>query len=128
MKKLILPVLLLFLCSMTLRPTDCSRFRNGKFRSTLQGKPYFVERHGDFQTEYIGGTPDSTIFTFHVKWIGDCTYTIVPTEETIKKFPNLPKNVVLTSEIIRTTDTSYTTKVTSNFSTLIDTGTYTRVK
>ncbi len=89
--------------------------------------PYFVERNGDFQREYILGTADSSIATFHVKWLSDCTYTIDPTEESRKKFPNIPKDGLLTTEIINTTDSTYTTRSTSNFSTLVDTVTFTRV-
>ena len=126
MKKLILPVLALLFCSMT-SPTDCSRFRNGKFRSSINGAPYFIERKGDFQREYVLGSPDSAMLTFHVKWISDCTYTVDPTDETRKKIPQLPKDAILTSEIISTTDSTYTTRSTSNFATLVDTVTFARV-
>src|ERR1700722_10584078 len=126
MKQLILPILVLLFCSMT-PPTDCGRFRNGKFRSSINGAPYFIERNGDFQREYILGAPDSAVMTFHVKWISDCTYTVDPTAETHKKIPAIPKDAVLTSEIIKTTDSTYTTKSTSNFSTLVDTVTFIRV-
>jgi hypothetical protein len=126
MKQLILPMVALLFCSMIL-PTDCSRFRNGKFKSKIDGAPYFIERNGDFQREYILGTADSATLTFHVKWISDCIYTVDPTEETHKKIPAMPKDAILTSEIIKTTDSTYTTKSTSNFSTLVDTVTFTRV-
>lgn len=125
MKQLILPAWLLLFCIT--QPNDCSRFRNGKFRATIKGAPYFIERNGDLQREWVLSTTDSRRSTLHVKWISDCTYTLVPTEETLKKAPLIPKYAVLTSEIIKTTDSSYTTKVTANFSTLIDTITFIRV-
>lgn len=125
MKQLILLAWPLLFC--ILQPNDCSRFRNGKFKATIKGAPYFIERNGDLQREWVLGATDSRNSTLHVKWISDCTYTLAPTEETLKKAPHIPKYAVLTSEIIKTTDSSYTTKVTANYSTFVDTTTFIRV-
>lgn len=125
MKQLLLPATLLLLCSMV-TPPECSRFKNGKFRTMIDGKTNYIERKGDFQKEYIVG--DTAILTFHIKWLSECAYTITPTPQTLTHYPTLPSTAMLTCEIIATTDTSYTTRTTANFAALVDTGTFVKVR
>lgn len=94
---------------------DCNRFTNGSFKiiDTTSGTSFII-RTGENQTEITEGNTDST--TLIVKWLNDCTYTLVPTEETRRKNPSLPVNAMLTVEIIETQLNSYIQITTSNFS------------
>ena len=116
MRYLAVALLLLFFAGCRLHPKDCSRFRDGTFQSTLRGHPYFIERKGAVQKEYVLGTPDSAVMFFNVEWLNDYTYTLKPTPETLTKFPKEPKNAMMTIEIIRTTPKSYVERTTTNFS------------
>jgi hypothetical protein len=102
--------LLLLLPGCVPHPLDCSRFRNGKFKSTLHGHPYFVERYGSFQTEYLVGAKDSMLMTFTVDWLNDYTYTLHPTPATLKKYPKIKPGEMVTVQIIHITPNSYTVR------------------
>lgn len=94
--------------------SDCARFKNGFFKYEI--KKYgtgYVRRLGDIQYEVLEGKTDTS--SYHVKWIGDCTYTLRPTEKTFKKFNFLPHDAVLTVEIVETSKNSYTQTSSSNF-------------
>jgi hypothetical protein len=80
------------------------------------GKTLIVERSGSRQKEYYIKLKDSLSMAFDVRWLNECTYTLVPAKETFEKYPKLPKNGLLTVEITQTTSDSYTGKVSSNFS------------
>jgi hypothetical protein len=101
-----------FSCSK--HPSDCTRFRNGKFKIVANKKAYFIERDGDLQKEYSPDYPDSSLITLHVKWLNDYTYRIWPTAETYIKHPKFPKNIFVTNEIIETRPNSYVVRSTSN--------------
>lgn len=93
---------------------ECQKFANGSFKIVdSETGTSFITRYGTRQSEITEGRKDSTIFT--VTWIDDCTYTLTPTEETLKKYPSLPNNAVLTVTIIETKDKSYIQSSTSNF-------------
>lgn len=94
---------------------ECNRFKNGSFKIIdSETGTSFIERKGARQCEITEGEKDST--TFIVKWIDDCTYTLTPTKETLKKYQSLPDNATLTVRIIETQANSYTQISTSNFS------------
>jgi hypothetical protein len=93
---------------------ECPKFANGSFKIVdSETGTSFIKRYGTRQSEITEGRKDSTIFI--VKWIDDCTYTLIPTEETRKKYPSLPDNAMLTVRIIETKDKSYIQTSTSNF-------------
>lgn len=86
---------------------NCKRFRTGTFKMTYEGKNGIIKRTADVQEEYLNGSGSPTM-TFAINWLNDCSYTLTPTATTRKKFPEIPKNGVMTVQIIKTTATSYT--------------------
>src|SRR5690349_12347258 len=62
---------------------DCKKFRDGKFKIVDGEATIYIVREGKRQAEIMEGEEDSSFFV--VKWIDDCTYTLVPTKETWKK-------------------------------------------
>jgi hypothetical protein len=56
----------------------CNAFHEGKFKlvSNVSGKNYYVTRTKKYQTEQEEGDPQQ--YVFKIKWIDDCTYTLVP--------------------------------------------------
>jgi hypothetical protein len=100
---------------------DCKKFRNGKFKivDSELGMTFFIVREGKRQTEIMEGEKDSSVFV--VKWVDDCSYTLTPTKETYKKYPELPEHAVLTVKITETTDSSYTQTSSASFADLVQT-------
>jgi hypothetical protein len=93
---------------------NCSSFRDGKFKIVAPAiGTYIIERKGEIQTE--ASDKDPNIYSYLIKWIDDCTYTLTPTKETLKLDPTLPENVVLTVKIIETRPNSYLQTTTSNY-------------
>lgn len=93
---------------------DCKRFKNGKFKivDPEVGTSY-IERKGSKQLEY--GESSRLKLEFHVKWIDQCTYTLQL--DRILENPDgieFPKDMVVTVEILSTTDNSYRQRSTSN--------------
>jgi hypothetical protein len=86
---------------------DCQKFRNGTFKMTYEGKKGIIKRYKDVQEEYLNGDGKPTMI-FSVKWINDCTYTLTPTAATRKSLPDIPKDAIMTVNIIRTTANGYT--------------------
>jgi hypothetical protein len=116
MKTLFFTLSIFFLsCAPRPQPLNCKQFRNGKFKSEVDGRTYVVERSGSNQKEYFINTKDSLTAYLTVKWLDDCTYTLTPSEETLKKTPKIPKNAMLTVSITNTTSNSYTQTSTLNF-------------
>lgn len=115
--KLLLLTLLIFILTLGLhaQSLDCKKFRNGKFKSTLEGRTAIIERSGSIQKEYFINLKDSLKISFDVKWLDDCTYTLTPTKESFEKYPRLPQNALITVKITNTTPNSYTQNSTSNF-------------
>ncbi len=124
-------ILSLLFCDCTKHSSHFDHFRNGKFIK-ISGpnvhRQYFIERYGDLQKEYILGNPKVTVMLFHVKWTNDSTYQIWPTEDMYKKYPQIPKNHILTNEIIETKVNSYVVRLTDNSSNTTFTAEFARVK
>jgi len=93
---------------------NCKKFRNGTFKMTYEGKKGIIERKGTQQDEYLNGSGTPT-FSFTVKWLNDCTYTLEPTALTRKKYPDMPKDATMTVKIVKTTANSYSYTATYNF-------------
>lgn len=93
---------------------DCSKFKTGTFKLINQDKETIIKRDGNSQFEYYDKATTPT--TFSVKWIDDCTYTLRPSKSTFAKYPEIPKNALLTAKIIKVSKSSYTIRATSNFS------------
>jgi hypothetical protein len=94
---------------------DCKKFRNGKFKSTFEGRTAIIERLGSIQKEYFINLKDSLKISFNVNWLDNCTYTLTPTKESFEKYPRLPQNALITVKITNTTPNSYTQNSSSNF-------------
>jgi len=92
---------------------DCKKLRTGKFRSLIDGKTTIMERTPTTETDYLDGNVVSAIYT--VKWLNDCTYTLTPTEQTVKLHPEIRKGAVFTVEIVLKNTNSYTTVVSANY-------------
>src|ERR1041385_7514942 len=82
---------------------DCKPFRNGLFKMESEST-WIINRNGNLQTETAEGSNDTASFV--VNWIDDCTYTLTPTEETLKLKKVSGKNTV-TVRIIETRPSSY---------------------
>jgi hypothetical protein len=116
MKIFLFTFFILILCSgLHAQSLNCLSFRNGKFKMTINGHTSVIERSGSNQKEYFINLKDSLKMSFNVKWLDDCTYTLTPTKESFEKYPQIPKNAVLTVQITSTTANSYTQSSTSNF-------------
>ena len=99
---------------------NCEQFRNGKFKSTFEGRSITIERSGEIQTESLIAINGKTlkepmVMTLNVKWLNDCIYTLSPTLASLKKYPKYPKNAVITVKIIKVNKDSYTQSATANF-------------
>lgn len=93
---------------------SCKNFRNGTFICKFEGNTDIIKRSGSEQLEYFNGSkkPDH----YRVKWLNDCTYTLTPSAEVLAESKNLPKNIVFTVRIIKTSKDSYTQTVSDNVS------------
>jgi hypothetical protein len=92
---------------------DCKTLRTGTFKSIIQGKTTIMERTATTETDYLDGNVVSAIYA--VKWLNDCTYTLTPTEQTIKLHPEIKKGTIFTVEIVLKNTNSYTTIVSANY-------------
>ena len=115
-------VTLLFLITVSTfvfgQKMDRAKFKEGTFKILPQeGYPEMtIIRKGDKQIEKVKGKKGHDEMT--VKWMDDCTYTLTPTEKTLKKTPQLPKNAVLTVTITEVKENSYMQTTTANFADL----------
>lgn len=93
---------------------DCGKFRNGKFEIIdPQYGNSIIERKGDEQVEY--GSGSGLKLRFKVEWVGECVYTLQLKK--VLKNPKgyvLPKEMILTVEIIEMKENSYVQRSTSN--------------
>ncbi|MEZ5015584.1 MAG: hypothetical protein R2800_00905 [Flavipsychrobacter sp.] len=105
----------LFTACNTERKVNCEQFKDGRFKieDTANGTSYIV-RNGKHQTEILNGQVDSS--TFIVNWIGECEYTLTPTQETRERYYNLPDDAMLTIKINETKENSYIQTTSANFS------------
>lgn len=111
----ILAVLLVMLCfgcvNAHAQKLSCGKFHNGTFRMEHDGMVDTVIRAGAIQTELFNNTKKGT---FNVKWTEECTYTLIPTEETLKNEPNMPRNMVVTVKLSNTVKNTCTQTITNN--------------
>lgn len=114
MRKL-LAVLLLALCFACVKAQaqrlSCSKFHNGTFRMMHDGMVDTVIRKVAIQTELFNNTKKGT---FNVKWIEECTYTLIPTEETLKNEPNMPRSMIVTVKLSNAVKNTCTQTITNN--------------
>jgi hypothetical protein len=94
---------------------DCAKFKNGKFKTIVNGQTSIIERLGSVQNEYLINLKDTLKITFDVKWIDDCSYTLKPVEAWLATHPRVPKSAFTTVKIIATSSNSYTQTSSSNF-------------
>ena len=114
MRKIVsaLLIMLCFACvNAHAQKLNCSKFHNGTFKMTFDGKTDTVIRAGAIQTELFNNTNKGT---FNVKWTDECTYTLIPTAETLKKETGMPPNMVVTVKITATAKNTYTQTITNN--------------
>ena len=104
---------------------DCEHFKNGIFKMTDKGNTTIITRSGAKQTEVLNGSNKPT--SYKVKWLNECTYVLIPNQDVFDKYPELPKNALLTVRIISTTDSTYTQTSSSNFSDLVFTSRVTKI-
>ena len=111
----ILALLTLIIClacfSAKAQKANCGKFHNGTFKMTYDGKTDTVIRAGAMQTELFNGTNKGT---FNVKWVDDCSYTLIPTPETIKNNPGMPANMVVTVTLSNADKKACTQTITNN--------------
>jgi hypothetical protein len=121
MKKIIVVFLSCFVMGLQLmaQSLNCEKFKNGTFKMTNNGLTAIIKRSGLFQTEEINNPKVKLSITYAVKWIDGCTYTLTPTDETLKRLPAMPRNTVLTVKIIKVSENSYTQQTTANTSSKI---------
>lgn len=93
---------------------DCKKFKEGTFKTLPQddAPETTIVRKGNIQKEKTKGKKGTSELI--VKWIDDCTYTLTPTEKTLKKSPGLPENMVLTVTITEVREHSYMQTTTCN--------------
>lgn len=96
------------------RPPNCKAFTNGTFSYKARGRTILVTRYGAVQEESVISTKDTIRLSFNVKWPDECTYTLVPTNETIASYPKLSKNNLVTATITATAVDSYTISAVAN--------------
>lgn len=88
--------------------TDCTIYKNGKFRLTdpHSKKVSIITRDGDKQTEKMEDAAE--VYEFNVKWLDDCTYTITPTAATSARSKEITDIGTMTVRIVKVKDSSYT--------------------
>jgi hypothetical protein len=116
MQKIILFIILLFfgLTSFS-QPFDCSRFKEGKFRTAdpRVGGIVETERRGGFQTESTESL--KLILRFSISWQDNCSYTlrldkIMRNENKVE----IPNNLQVNVKIIETKPGSYIQEISSS--------------
>lgn len=115
----ILTILTFFLLfasyNLNAQKLNCKKFKNGEFKilkDSISGET-LIKRNGNFQTEKLFGKSETTELIVH--WTNDCTYTLRPKDMSLDKFKELPKNALMTIEIIKIKENSYIQKTTTNF-------------
>lgn len=105
---------------------NCRKMREGVFKMVTQGIPTIIKRYKDYQLEYFNNSNKPV--SFKVQWIDDCTYTLKPNASAFLKYPQIPKNALLTVKITKTYEKGYTMKTTANFNDKTMVGEVTKVK
>jgi len=115
-----------FFNSVKAQTSDCLKFKQGKFKMIYNGKLLIIKRDATHQYEYYDGStvPNS----YSIEWISNCSYTLKPDANNFKRFPNTPKNALITVNIISYSGNAYKISATSNFSSLILKSEITKIK
>ena len=107
---LLLPAIMVFS-----QPADCSKFREGKFRTAdpRVGAIVITDRRGGFQTESTEAL--KLIIRFSISWQDNCSYTlkldkVIRNENKV----DIPGNLTINVKIIETTHDSYSQEITSS--------------
>lgn len=112
MKRIFAIAVLLICANSIFAQNNCIRFKEGKFKVTdpKSKKVCFITREGDTQTEKLEEAEEA--FTFDIKWLDDCTYTLTPTASTLARNKNVKDIGTMTVKIVRTKEDSYVHRVT----------------
>lgn len=111
--KRILAIVVLFICTNSIfAQTNCAQFKEGKFKVTdaKTKKVCLITREGDTQTEKLEEAEEA--FTFDIKWLDDCTYTLTPTASTLARNKNVKDIGTMTVKIVKVKQDSYIHRVT----------------
>jgi hypothetical protein len=119
-------VFLLLFNYASAQSVNCKRMREGIFKMVTQGIPITIKRYKDYQLEYFNNSTKP--ISFKVQWIDDCTYTLKPDVSAFLKYPQIPKNALMTVKIIKVSQDSYTMRTTANFNDKIMVGEVIKVK
>lgn len=123
MNKHIITILLLSITFSTAlgNGSECKKFREGTYKIIYnEEKTFHIERQGNIQSEVIVGDTDTSFYI--VEWISDCTYTLTPTERTLKEHPIEGEDPLITVEITAVRDNSYMQTTTANFTDFVFSG------
>ncbi len=114
MKSLIVVILICISTVLVGQEVDCKKFKDGKFKIVDADRgDSIIERYGSRQIEY--GDASKLKLEFKVKWLDDCSYTLEL--KRVIENPNeipLPDNMILTIEIVKTSENSFTMVSSSN--------------
>ena len=91
---------------------NCAKYREGKFKVTdpKSKKVCIITREGETQTEKMEEAEEA--YTFDIKWLDDCTYTLTPTASTLARNKDVKDIGTMTVKIIQVRDSSYTHRIT----------------
>jgi hypothetical protein len=109
--------LLIASCHSAPTSNECKKFHEGTFKMMFEGKLIIIKRNANKQFEYYDNS--KTPASFYIKWLDDCSYTLRPDVSHFKKYPQTPKNALVTVKIVSSSPNSYHIKATSNFSSLV---------
>lgn len=114
-KFIILLLLLLPASSAFSQPFDCSKFREGKFRTadSRVGGIVITDRRGNYQTESTESL--KLIIRFSISWQDNCTYTlkvdkVIRNENKVE----IPGDLKINVKIVETSANSYIQEITSS--------------
>ncbi|MFL9843493.1 hypothetical protein [Flavobacterium rhizosphaerae] len=107
-----LSLFMLFGCIGFSQTTDCTQFKNGKFKVTdpASKQVCYITRDGNTQTERMEDSDEE--YNFDIVWIDDCTYTVTPTASALQLNKELDKTGTMTVKITKTKENSYIQRVT----------------
>lgn len=90
----------------------CAQVREGKFKVTdpKTKKVCLITREGETQTEKLEEAEEA--FTFDIKWLDDCTYTLTPTAATLARNKDVKDIGTMTVKITKVKEDSYIHQVT----------------
>ena len=119
-------IMIFFMTNIYAQKPGCKIFHEGKFRTTNQGKELIFTRKGNQQVQYFDKSKEPTIYI--IKWINDCTATLIVRKDQLAKFKGMPANAMLTQKITNTSATSYSHVTSANFTKQTITGEIFKIK